>query len=77
MNMQNKFKIILKENVHSECQTISDAHKLKQEEFKTLKCTPLQIQADIQGLEFLLSNSRTFKDFQVCTNPVRLTSVQK
>ena len=39
-------------------------HKLKQEEFKDFQVLLHKFQ-DIQGLEFLFSNSRTFKDFQV------------
>jgi hypothetical protein len=45
-----------------ECQTISEnIHKLKQEEFKDSQVLLYKFQ-DIQGLEFLFSNSRTFKD---------------
>jgi hypothetical protein len=54
----------IQQNVRFECQTISEnIQKLKQEiillyQFK-----------DIQGLEFLFSNSRTFKDFQILYEP--------
>ena len=46
-------------------------HKLKQEEFKDFQVLLHKFQ-DIQGLEFLFSNSRTFKDFQVLYEPCQL-----
>ena len=52
------------QNVRLECQTISEnIQKLKQEEFKDIQVLLYKFK-DIQGLEFLFSNSRTFKDFQ-------------
>jgi hypothetical protein len=65
MNMQNQFK---KMSVF-ECQIISEnIHKLKQEEFKDFQVLLYKFQ-DIQGLEFLFSNLRTFKNFQVLYEP--------
>jgi hypothetical protein len=52
-----------------ESQTISEnIHKLKQEESKDIQVLLYKFK-DIQGLEFLFSNSRTFKDFQVLYEP--------
>ena len=63
MNMQNQFN--KNQNVRFPCQTISEnIHKLKQEEFKDFQLL-LYIIIQIQELEFLFSNSRTFKDFQL------------
>ena len=63
--MQNQFN---KMSVF-ECQTISEnIHKLKQEESKDIQVLLYKFK-DIQGLEFLFSNSRTFKDFQVLYEP--------
>jgi hypothetical protein len=68
MNMQNQFN---KMSVF-ECQTISESiHKLKQEEFKDFRVLLYKFQ-DIQGLEFLFSNLRTFK---FSTNPVTTRTV--
>jgi hypothetical protein len=54
MNTQNQFQN----------QTISEnIQKLKQEEFKDIQVLLYKFK-DIQGLEFLFSNSRTFKDFR-------------
>ena len=66
--MQNQFnKMSL-----FECQTISEnIHKLKQEEFKDSQLLLYKFQ-DIQGLEFLFSNSRRFKDFQVLYEPCNI-----
>ena len=64
MNMQNKFKINVKENVHSECQTISDAHKLKQEEFKDIQVLLYKFKPIFKALNFcfqIQGHSRTFK----------------
>jgi hypothetical protein len=48
---------------------ISIIHKLKQEEFKDSQLLLYKFK-DIQGLEFLFSNStRTFEDFQVLHKP--------
>ena len=46
-------------------------HKLKQEEFKDFQVLLHKFQ-DIQGLEFLFSNSRTFK---FCTNPASCLTI--
>jgi hypothetical protein len=60
----NEFQTALSD-VRFECQTISEnIHKLKQEEFMDFQVLLYKLK-DIQGLEFLFSNSRTFKDFQV------------
>ena len=59
----------VQQNVRLECQTISEnIQKLKQEEFKDIQVLLYKFK-DIQGLEFLFSNSRTFKDFQVLYEP--------
>jgi hypothetical protein len=59
----------VQQNVHVECQTISEnIQKLKQEEFKDIQVLLYKFK-DIQGLGFLFSNSRTFKDFQVLYEP--------
>jgi hypothetical protein len=59
----------VQQNVRFECQTISEnIQKLKQEEFKDIQVLLYKCK-DIQGLEFLFSNSRTFKDFQVLYEP--------
>ena len=47
------------------------SHKLKQEEFMNFQVFLYKFQ-DIQGLEFLSSNSRTFKAFKFSTNPGQL-----
>ena len=48
-----------------ECQIISEnIHELKQEEFKDIQVLLYKFK-DIPGLEFLFSNSRAFKKFQV------------
>ena len=66
MNMQNQY---VQQNVRLECQTISEnIQKLKQGEFKDIQVLLYKFK-DIQGLEFLFSNSRTFKDFQVLYEP--------
>jgi hypothetical protein len=53
-----------------ECQTISEnIRKLKEEKIKDFQVL-LDKFKDIQGLEFLFSNSRTFKDFQVLYEPL-------
>ena len=65
--MQNQFN---KMSVF-ECQTNSEnIHKLKQEKFKDFQVLLYKFK-DIQGLEFLFSNSKTFKSrtFKFCTNP--------
>ena len=68
MNMQNQLWVRY-EHVRLECQTISEnIQKLKQEEFKNIQVLLYKFE-DIQGLEFLFSNSRTFKDFQVLYEP--------
>jgi hypothetical protein len=60
MNVQNQFNKMFV----FECQTISEnIHKLRQEQFKDFRVFLYKFQ-DIQGLEFLFSNSRTFKDIQ-------------
>jgi hypothetical protein len=60
----------IQQNVRFECQTISEnIHKLKQEEFKDFQVLLYKFN-DIQGLEYLFSNSRTFKDFQVLYEPL-------
>ena len=65
MNMQNQFNKI---SVF-ECQTISEnIQKLKQEKFKDFQVLLYKFK-DIQGLEFLFTNSRTFKEFQVLYEP--------
>jgi hypothetical protein len=52
-----------------ECQTISEnIRKLKEEKIKDFQVL-LDKFKDIQGLEFLFSNSTTFKDFQVLYKP--------
>ena len=67
MNMQNQFN---KMSVF-ECQTISEnIQKLEQEKFKDFQVLPYKFK-DIQDLEFLFSNSRTFKD-KFCMNPVKI-----
>jgi hypothetical protein len=58
MNIQNQFNKTISENIH----------KLKQEECKDFQGLLYKFQ-DIQRLEFLFSNSRTFKDFQVLYEP--------
>jgi hypothetical protein len=64
MNMGNQFN---KMSVLS--QTISEnIQKLKQEKFKEFQILLYKFK-DIQGLEFLFSNSRTFKDFQILYEP--------
>jgi hypothetical protein len=40
-------------------------HKIKQEEFKDFQVLLYKFQ-DIQGLEFLFTNSRTFKALNFC-----------
>jgi hypothetical protein len=48
-----------------ECQTISEnIQKLKQEKFKDIQVLLYKFK-NIPGLEFLYSNSRAFKKFQV------------
>jgi hypothetical protein len=48
-----------------ECQIISEnIHELKQEKFKDFHVLLYKFK-DIPGLEFLFSNSRAFKKFQV------------
>ena len=44
------------------------SQKLKQEGFKDFQALLYKFK-DFQGLEFLFSNSRTFKDFQVFYEP--------
>ena len=67
MTMQNHFN---KMSVF-ECQIISESiHKLKQEKFKYFQVLLYKFK-DIQGLDFLFSNSRTFKDFQVLYEPCK------
>ena len=76
-DMKNQFHINIKFHMPNqfnkmsvfECQIISEnIQKLNQEEFKDFQVFLYKFQ-DIQGLEFLFSNSRTFKDFQVLYEP--------
>ena len=63
MNMQNQFN---KMSVLYMCP--ENIHKLKQEEFNNFQVLLYKFQV-IQGLAFLSSNSRTFKDFQFLNEP--------
>jgi hypothetical protein len=73
MNVQNQFNKMFV----FECQTISEnIHKLRQEQFKDFRVFLYKFQ-DIQGLEFLFSNSRTFKDIQGLSRFVRTLSMER
>ena len=65
MNMQNQFINKMSVSNVKQFQKISII-KLKQEEFKDSQVLLYKFK-DIQSLEFLFSNSRTFK---FCTNPL-------
>jgi hypothetical protein len=59
----------IQQNVRFESQTIlENIQQLKHEKFKDFQVLLYKFK-EIQGLEILFSNSRTFKDFQVLYEP--------